>query len=154
MAKSHADFDATMRMLIDVLQAKARTLTQVLTITENQENMLLSDEMGEEMASLWRGINQEKQTLIREVQQADTTFQNLFALFGDDFEVYAEAHKEELSALQEWVRRVMDLDVKIRVQEKRNRTLTGKPHKGTKKEVTEASRRYITRQYAQNKDKK
>ena len=148
-----SDPSVKINMLIDILHTKNRVLSQVLTITENQGNMLLSAETGEEIAHLWRGVNLEKQSLIDEALQADAAFQNIFESFGADFESYARAQAALTEKMQNLVRLAMALDAKIRTQEQINRELAAKIGKNKKKDASEASKRYVMAQYAKNNRK-
>ncbi len=146
------DTKANLHLLIEILEAKGRCLDQVLAITENQESLLLSQESGSEINLLFNGLCQEKQRLIDEVLHSDQLFQNLFVKLGDDLDGLLPEFEVEVKAMQDRVRQVMDLDVKIRVTEQRNKALASKARKIQKLPLSEASKTQLLDQYKKHKN--
>lgn len=144
------EIEIKVKLLMDVLAVKLRTLTQILNITENQESLLLSDDTSGALSVFFDGMSREKQVLIDEVTKADNLFQSAFNEISEDFERFAQGNKELVVGLQEGIKRVMDVDIKIRVMEQRNRELVSKHKKGGKIAVPKASKGYLLEQYKKN----
>jgi hypothetical protein len=146
--------ETSFRLLLDVLGKKKRALAQILNITENQGALLVSrraEETDPETCRLlFHGMNEEKQRLIDEVLKADTVFQDVFGGLGPEFERRAEAYPLLVRGLQGNIKEVMDLDVKIRLQERTNRTLSAKPVSKSKTEAPQAVKNYMLDRYKEN----
>ncbi len=138
--------DIKIKLLFDILIRKKRLLYQVLTITENQEMLLLSGEKSEEIAAFFNGMCTEKQNLIDEIMKADNLFDNTFSEISPQFEEYADKNKEIVRKLQDNIKEVMDFDVKIRVLEQRNKEFIERS-KNQKPKTHAVSKNYMIKQY-------
>jgi len=145
------DFKTQLQLLTDIILKKRTALEQILSITENQEVLLrAADFDGTEM--FWT-MNEEKQKLIEEVINADNFFERTFDELKD-FDTSARAFPEIVRGLQDLVRDVTDFDVKIRLQEQKNRgyAYRSNPHREINT-GNEASKDYILKQYQKNTKK-
>lgn len=151
-------FEIKLEVLADTLDKKQDILQQILTITENQESILIAEKDAPEaelasLSSMFLQMNDEKQKLIDKLLSSDTFFENVFREISDDFEARAEAHKPIIGKMQASIRRVTDLDVKIRLQEQRNRDVMQFEKPAKTADFTKASRSYMIKQYEKNNER-
>ena len=144
---------AKLSILLDLIGKKVGLLSQILTICENQEAILVA-ERSEEYDKLFIGMGREKQLLVDEVITTDELFQKIFNEIGEDFEAVGESNTEVIRKLQERIMGVTELDAKIRLAENRNlerlaQARTTYPKQG----ITEVSKQQLLEKYKSN-DKK
>ena len=140
-----------MNLMVDILAKKKQALNQILDITENQETILLQPK-SDELMVMFNEMNLEKQEYIQVVLQADDFFQNTFKDIKSNFEHNAEKYKDEVRDLQNKIKEIIDIDVKIRVKEERNKMLLPKFSTNLKIKAPKASKSYMLEQYAKNKN--
>ena len=146
------NFHVRLKILSEMLNKKKALLTQILVITENQENILLSPYAAtDEGAVLFTGLNDEKQKLIELVLESDRLFQNLFDELKDEFDARAKEFGEEIDLLKVRIKEIVDLDSKIRIREEKNKMLIEKS-KPKGKMNTGVSKAYLLKQYEKNKN--
>jgi len=143
-------------ILLDVLNKKKFALACILGICENLEEIFLS-ELGQGSEFLPE-MGQEKQNLIEQVLEMDDVFQNVFDGIVADFQANHANHKEKVTALQEAINEVLELDIKIRAKEThlRERMLQGSAanlKKQASVTATHTNKSYILEQY-KNSSKK
>ena len=147
------NFQIQLRILVEMLGKKKSALMQILAITENQENILLSPHAAtEEGAMFFTGLNDEKQRLIGLVLESDKLFQNLFDEIKDEFEIRAKDFTEDTQVLKDNIKEIVDLDLKIRIREEKNRMLIEKTKPKEKKPADAISKAYLLKQYEKNKN--
>jgi len=99
---------------------------------------------------MFREMNDEKQKLIDMVINSDNLFQSLFESSTEDFNINAESYKPQIKELQDLIRKVMDIDVKIRVQEQKNKDLIASQYPRTKIKTTKVSKGSLLKKYENN----
>ena len=135
-----------------MLNKKRELLSQIMIITENQENILLSPHAAsDEGAAFFTGLNEEKQNLIELVLEADKLFQHSFDELKDEFELKARDNAEDVQALKDSIKEIVDLDSKIRVKEEKNRMLLDKVRYKNKIDMRTANKAHVLKQYKKNK---
>lgn len=139
------EFLLKIRLLTDIVGKKKQVLNQILDITENQETVLLQPKPE---ITLFNEMNMEKQNHIQTVLQADDFFQNVFDSIKEIFEKNAKNCADEIKQLQAEIKAVIDLDIKIRVKEQRNKMLLPKPVTSLK---GVPNKKYVLEQYQKNK---
>lgn len=112
-------------ILMDCIKKKEQALVEILSITENQGTVLQSDLTGDEIRAFMVQMNREKQIYIQTVLQSDTMFENMLKEIGPKLDANPRLYKQRIAELQSMIRRVMDMDVKIRVQEGQNNQQPG-----------------------------
>ena len=137
-------FPVKLQMLLDILAKKEESLTQILSITENQHAILAWDASGGK--EMFLQMNAEKQGLIDSVLQYDAMFDNIFKEMGGDFEKNAPDYKDTVKALQTQIKNVTELDVMIRAQEDEN--LKATPAQAPKPNTSKASHKTVMEDYA------
>jgi len=130
--------DAKLKIMLEVLNEKKQILESILNISENQETILLITQENEEIKTLFMDMSVEKQKHIDQVVEKDERFNNLFLSMGEAFEQQADFHKDIIKQLQEEIKTVSELDIKIRAMEEKNRnhivnkTINKKTQQGAK----------------------
>ena len=145
------NFAVQLKVMFNILTKKRQALTQILTISENQETILVSKMDAEEISAFFVAMNDEKQHLIDEVIKTDDMFQDMFNGIKDVFEERAKEHKEEIGGLQAEIKWLIEMDTKIRLQEEKNKSHLARLNKNVKKiDLSQAAKDYIIRQYGKN----
>jgi hypothetical protein len=109
--------------MLDGLKKKSQALTEVLSISENQRTVIESELPLEGVREMILSMNDEKQAAIQTVKDCDDMFEKMLKDIGQELEAQQDKYKPQVKVLQEHIRRVMDLDVKIRVAEEENNRL-------------------------------
>ncbi|MCL2455976.1 MAG: hypothetical protein FWD19_00330 [Defluviitaleaceae bacterium] len=117
------DIKTHLKILQDGLKKKTAALTEVLGITENQKTVIESELPLDGVREMIFGMNEEKQSAIQIVKDCDDMFEKMLKEIGPELEAQQEFFKPQVKILQESIRAVMDLDVKIRVTEEENNKL-------------------------------
>ncbi len=112
-----------LNILADGLEKKEHALREIVNITENQSTVLQSDLSETEAHAFIVQMNREKQQFIKQVIQCDNMFESILKEAGPALDAAQESYKPQVAELQTRIRRVMDLDVKIRVYEEKNNAL-------------------------------
>jgi hypothetical protein len=115
------NFTVTLKILRDILEKKQAALEGVLNITQNQETILQSPD-SVERSTFFVQCNVEKQNLIDRVKEYDEMFQGFFDQIKDGLRDMArhEENKPEIIKLQALISQVVEQDVQIRAQERKN----------------------------------
>lgn len=147
-------FESKLNILLELLEKKEEALTQILSISENQSTVLESDDA--EGMSFFREMNIEKQKRIDEVLDNDKAFQSLFVKLSDDFERKGPSFTKKIKRLQDKIKAVIELDIRIRVCENKNRELSQKANPNASIQAQQApriSRNKLLTQYKNNSKK-
>jgi len=112
-----------LNIMIDGLKKKAAALAEILNITENQQTVIHSDLPFDEIRTIIFQMNEGKQDAIKIVRSCDDMFEAMLKDIGQDLEARQDMYKPQVKKMQEGIRKVMDLDVKIRVGEEENNRL-------------------------------
>jgi hypothetical protein len=144
------DFGVKIELLISTLEKKRAALETVLNLTENQ-HAVLSERITNETSEMFSAMNSTKQDLIDEIVQTDSVFQGIFNGISDGFEEKALLnHRDSVAKMQNIIKEVMELDIKIRSAEQLNKGLTyiarkPKPH------ALKQTKTSLLKQYEKNK---
>jgi len=135
-----------LNIMLDGLKKKEQALADILNISENQKTVIQSELPFEESRTIVFEMNEGKQAAIKIVKDCDNMFEAMLKDIGAELDARQDMYKPQVKVLQEHIRRIMDLDVKIRVTEdENNRLLDGKregalpnqpPSQGIKPKVT------------------
>ena len=109
-----------LQVLIECLRKKEQALKQIADITENQGFVLSSGAPHDEIYSYFMQMNTEKQTFIQKVMQCDEVFTNMLEKIGPTLDADPKKYREQVITLQDLIRAVTDVDVRIRVIEDKN----------------------------------
>lgn len=112
-----------LKIMLDGLKKKAAALTEVLSISENQRTVIESELPLDGVREMIFSMNDEKQSAIQIVKDCDNMFEKMLKDIGPELEAQQDMYKPQVKVLQEHIRNVMSLDVKIRVAEEENNRL-------------------------------
>ncbi|MCL2216076.1 MAG: hypothetical protein FWB91_03540 [Defluviitaleaceae bacterium] len=112
-----------LNVMLDGLKKKELALAEILSISENQKTVIESELPLDAVRELVFEMNDGKQAAIQVVKDCDNMFEAMLKDMGAELEARQEHYKPQVKVLQEHIRRVMDLDVKIRVTEEENNRL-------------------------------
>ena len=146
-----SEFEVKMDMLISSLRDKNEALTVILNITENQEQ-LFKMEKDSDMWDMFTQMNEAKQEHIDRIVELDRLFQGLFEGISEGFEERAKQNIAKTAALQNLINDSLELDVKIRAAEQKNRIFLSQT-KRSQKPAVPSSKSALLKKYEQNKKK-
>ncbi|MCL1842531.1 MAG: hypothetical protein FWF79_01835 [Defluviitaleaceae bacterium] len=112
-----------LNIMLDGLKKKQHALGEILSISENQKTVIKSELPLDNVREMIFSMNDEKQAAIKIVKDCDNMFESILKDIGTELEATQEMYKPQVKVLQEHIRTVMGLDVKIRVAEEENNKL-------------------------------
>jgi DNA-binding transcriptional MerR regulator len=115
--------ETQLAILLEGLKTKEQALTEIVNITGNQSTVIESGLPIAEIRIFLMEMNNEKQQFIDRVKNCDNLFEAILKETGPELDAQQHLYKPQVAELQKYIRRVMDLDVKIRVQEENNNNL-------------------------------
>jgi len=121
-----SDMQTHLKIMLDGLKRKSAALTEILSISENQQTVIASELPLSGVREMILAMNEEKQAFIQIVKDCDDMFEKMLKDIGPELESTQDNYKSQVKVLQENIREVMSLDVKIRVQEEENNQLLDK----------------------------
>ena len=110
-------------IMLDGLKRKEKALEEILAITENQQTVIKSAVPFDEARRLVFEMNQSKQEAITTVKDCDNMFESMLKRIGKELEETQKQYADQVKVMQVHIRRIMDLDVKIRATEDENNKL-------------------------------
>ena len=105
------------------LKRKEKALAEILAITENQQTVIKSSLPLDETRKMVFEMNQGKQDAISVVKECDNMFEAMLKRIGKELEKTQGLYAEQVGLMQAHIRRIMDMDVKIRATEDENNKL-------------------------------
>ena len=112
-----------LNIMLEGLKKKASALAEVLSISENQQTVIKSELPLEGVRQLIFDMNEEKQAAVKIVIECDNMFEIMLKDIGQELEATQHLYKPQVKVMQEHIKQVMGLDVKIRVTEEENNRL-------------------------------
>lgn len=148
-----SDIKVKIDILNDALDKKEKLLVSIYNITENQELFYkLEDEKQKD--KLIKESSREKQIIIDEVISIDNIFINIVEEIKEELKYEKDLYQEKLNIMTEKIKKVTDLDIKIRVKEERNRRIFEFDKiKNSQIKTLKTSKSYIIKQYEKNNRK-
>lgn len=148
-----SDIKVKIDILNDALDKKEKLLVSIYNITENQELFYkLEDE--NQKNKLIKESSREKQIIIDEVISIDNIFINIVEEIKEELKYEKDLYQEKLNIMTEKIKKVTDLDIKIRVKEERNRRIFEFDKiKNSQIKTLKTSKSYIIKQYEKNNRK-
>lgn len=117
----------SLNIMLTGLKKKEQALLEILAISENQKTVIESELPLDESRELVFQMNSGKQAAIQIVKDCDNMFEAMLKEMGQELEREQDNYKPQVKVMQEHIKRIMDIDVKIRVTEQENnRLLDGK----------------------------
>lgn len=105
------------KLLIDILTKKYDTLSEILSITENQG--MIFKTMPEER-EMFMGMVEEKQTRIDSISTGDDIFNKVFAETMEILKKEKNTYKTYIAEMQRLIKAIMDMEIRIRLEERNN----------------------------------
>ena len=144
--------------LTAITEEKIQFLKQILTITENQENIYQTLGANQSAKAILQEMDGEKERLIQLARQSDEGFQAIFERLGGAFYENAPQHRGAVLQLQDKIAKAMALDEEIRRQENANllavsRAAHGEPEWQRAQPPQRASQKHVLARYRDNTKK-
>lgn len=106
--------------MIDSLQKKKNIVSQLCVQTQEQQELLQSDQMAIEQ---FDAIMDQKAELIEQMQECDQGFDVLFQKIGPVLRDKKDEYQSQIKKMQQLIREITDFGLKIEQLEKSNRNL-------------------------------
>jgi predicted nuclease with TOPRIM domain len=129
--------DNYMQMMIDSLDMKKNILTKIIMLNEEQTRIVSVDPFDEEA---FHENMESKGELIENMLQLDQGFNSVFNRIKEELDGNKSAYKDEIVKMQELIKTVTELGVKVEAQEARNKTLVQNKFNDMKKNLQNAKR--------------
>lgn len=133
-------------IMLQSLEKKEKVLEEIVRLNDEQKNTL-SDQT--RSVDDFDKTVEGKSACIEQMNQLDSGFEKLYAQVAEELDQNREAHADEIRKMQECIRRVTDLSVKIQAQEVRNKELMREKFATVHRQATEVRKnsRAITGYY-------
>ena len=126
-----------LQMLIDSLIKKQKILEELIVLNEEQSDIISEEEFSGEKFQL--NIDK-KDNLIDNLIRLDDGFESVFARVKDELDGNKHMYQKQITVMQQMIRTVTDLSVKVQKQEAVNKNSIQLRFASMKKDVREAKR--------------
>ncbi len=123
------------QLLADSLSKKSYLLDRLRAKNEEQRVYLTDKNLTTED---FERIVSEKDDIIAEITKLDDGFEVVYDRVKEILVRDRSLYKEEIAKMQEFIRRIVEKDASVRVQEKQNYELAQKKFKDVRKQIREA----------------
>jgi len=144
------EFEIKVDMLISSLEKKREALSAILNITENQK-LVLADRAEPAYGAMFNEMNAIKQESIDAVMELDRLFQSVFESISPGFEENATAIKDKVAYMQDLITEVLEMDIKIRAAEQRNKAVLDEGRIKPRSAPGKTAKSNLLKQYEKNK---
>lgn len=120
------------KMMLDSLIKKEDLLNQIVAYNQQQKELAEAEKMDMDAFSV---LVDKKQGLILEIQKLDDGFQALYDRIKEELTSRKGLYKIEIMQMQDYIKRLSDLSIKIQAQEEQNRQLLQVHFSQMKKDV-------------------
>ena len=151
--KALSEISEILKNLDNILNEKIQLLNQILNISENQSMFILQLEDENSLNSYLSSSLKEKQKIIDRIKIIDDTFIKKFESFGGELNKNKDFFKDELKKMQNKIQSITDLDIKIRIQEEKNKPIFKNMGQNKKIKTLKANKDYILKKYSENNKK-
>ena len=135
-------------VMIQSLKKKDRILAEIIEVNRTQKDELENPSLDPDD---FDRTFQKKAKLIEELELLDSGFQELFEHVRDELNENKDAYVDEISEMQEYIRRLTEKSADIQTQEVRNKVLMEQKFEAVKKQVKEVRKsQKIVNQYYKN----
>jgi len=122
-------------MLGDILAQKKKVTEEILWVTLEQETALAPEL---EDMERFDALMTKKEPLLSKLEELDGGFSDIYAKVQAALNGQKEAYKEEILAMQQLIREITDISVKIQALEERNRQMFENYLRGRKQQFKTA----------------
>jgi len=140
------NFESKLVLLQEILNKKFNALNFILSISENQEQLYLSSP-SDTRRDFLSEMAKEKQKQIDEVLTCDAVFQSIFDGIAEEFVEKGRIYSEQMQAIQTLIKKVLELDIKIRAQEEKSRLTLKQNIEQPAVAIKSTNKNYILEQY-------
>lgn len=106
------------QVLIDALKKKKIALEHIKELTQRQSEMLTKPRVDTEEFDV---AIDEKNVYLKEINEIDDGFEMIFGRVRENLKENQKDYKEEIKAMQNYIREITDLAVEIEAMERRNK---------------------------------
>ena len=122
------EFSTCFKVLENTIQKKEQYLDELLSLTREQENVLLAETFSMES---FTALMDKKEPYIKKISEFDAGFESVFAKMKSEMELYKKEFEPRIRGLQEKIKTVLEKGAALCTLEEQNRTrleycLTGK----------------------------
>lgn len=129
--------DNYMQIMIDSLHKKEEILKKIVVLNDEQAQIASASEFSDEK---FYANMESKGDLIEELLKLDEGFNSLFNRIKEEVGDNKSKYAQQIKELQDLIKLVTELGVKVEVQESRNKSLVEKRFAKMKREVANAGR--------------
>lgn len=115
--------DNYVQIMTDSLRMKRSVLEKIVSLNEEQKNIITSDVFDGDAFS---GNVGKKAELVDEINKLDAGFDDLFKRVREVLDIDKESYVQEIAVMKSLIRSVTELCVKIEAEEARNKKLVEK----------------------------
>lgn len=152
MAYQEDALEVTVRILLESLEQKEELLSRVEKQTENQEELLKTENFE---VKEWDTLVEEKAKLIEKINHIDSGFETFYEKNRLDLMKNREKFSEQLHSMQLLIQKIMGKSASIQALEERNRLTVEHSVHGEKKQlVLNKSASYVANSYNNTKRNK
>ncbi|MBH1942469.1 hypothetical protein I5677_16325 [Mobilitalea sibirica] len=123
---------AYIQLLTEALGKKIKVMEQLLDITSRQEGIIASEKFDED---LFMQTIASKDEQIQLLDKLDTGFEKIYNYVKNEFAENSKSYKDEITLLQNQIKILTDLNVKVQALEKRNKSKLELIFSGKHKEI-------------------
>ena len=123
--------------LEDSLQKKAEVMTELLSLTRQQQQVLEQEDFRKDSAGMdeFDELVARKETLLTQIAELDRGFDSIFAKSGNALKTQKDRYRDRILQMQNAIRSITDDGVRIQGLEQRNRQVFLTKISGAKKEI-------------------
>ncbi|HHW68407.1 MAG: hypothetical protein PWP07_661 [Epulopiscium sp.] len=129
---TYKEVQVQLKILLEILNKKKKLLEQIYTITENQALILGSKENN---MDLFDQLSCEKKQQIDQINDLDKHFDDLYKKISYNIQNNVEEYKDLIKSLQDQIKIITDIGVKIQIQEEKNSQLIQMKYKNIREEI-------------------
>lgn len=148
-----SNINKTLKYLDNLLNQKLEILNQILNITKNQKMFLTQLDDENNLNSYLSQSLKEKQNLINNLKIIDENFVKNFESFGGELNKNKDFFNQDIKNMQNKIQLITDLDIKIRIEEEKNKPLFQNIGKNKQIKTLKANKNYILQKYSENTKK-
>lgn len=142
-----------LKNLSNILNEKLELLSQVFNISKNQEMFLIQLKDEDTLNSYLSISLKEKQKIIERLKTIDDIFIKIFESFGGELNNNKDFFEEDIKNMQDKIQKITDLDIKIRIQEEKNKPKFQNIAQNKQIKTLKANKNYILQKYSENTKK-
>ena len=113
------EFSTCFKVLENTIQKKEQYLDELLSLTREQENVLLAETFSMES---FTALMDKKEPYIKKISEFDAGFESVFAKMKSEMELYKKEFEPRIRGLQEKIKTVLEKGAALCTLEEQNKT--------------------------------